>query len=330
MTILASGFHRPLRRLPSTLIGLEVEPRINFFLVNHPQVRRRLYRSSAVPGVQATGSVLLPSIHYRAGMGHRVSSWISAFLLSRKYGVPLVRLPWRDDWDTFLGLDEEPLWTPEHGRVCLLPPVGRQGDLPGEQLFDDLMARNLGRPVTLRLPLDPFSFDQSGAFGELARRYWQRHTRPERGRAVRVSVHVRRGDVTSANGERFRGLEYFERQARAVVGVLDDLSMPWKGLIHSQGSGSELEPLLDAGFQLGGASSEFEDFHEMACSDVLIASPSSFSMTAGMISGGAVLRPRQWYHALPADDRWVGTENDGSLDDEDLRKAVHTVCARIG
>jgi hypothetical protein len=128
--------------------------------------------------------------------------------------------------------------------------------------------------------------------------------------------------------ERFRGLAYFERQLSALSTALNDLSIPWEGVIHTQGSEDESQALLSENVGLSQAKSEFEDFHEMCCSDFLVASPSSFSMTAGMISGGLVMRPREWFHSMPTSDRWVGVDAAGGVDMSELRLAVERVVAR--
>jgi hypothetical protein len=141
-----------------------------------------------------------------------------------------------------------------------------------------------------------------------------------------VSVHVRRGDVTAtANGERFRGLGYFERQWTGVKALLDEFQLPWEGIIHTQGHDAGLRGMLNTGLQLSESGSEYEDFHMMCSSDILIASPSSFSVTAGMISGGVVMRPREWFHTMPSARRWVGVREDGGVDAAALRMAFQAV-----
>ena len=313
----------------TTRIAQELEFKLNWRTLHRgaddapmPETAPDYYGSLPARSPDAEPSYLLPTIHGWAGMGHRVSSWISAYIVSQRLGLVLLHLPWRDSWDSYLGLDHAPRWHAGMGPVRLMP-LARDERYPDDWRRQFHFVEEVARkgPAVFRLGLDQRTFDQSPAFDAVRAGYWRAHTRaPRQTGTLQVSVHVRRGDVHQGMSDRFRPVDYFVNQLKLVTQELQQRQLPFNVTIHSQddlsdvGWPAEVEQDLSA--------DQFQTFDAMARADVLIASPSSYSVTAGMVSEGVVLRPANWFHALPREPRWVGVTPQGTADRQALHAAL--------
>lgn len=266
---------------------------------------------------------LLPTPHPRAGIGHRLSSWISAYSVAQRLDLTLLYRAQDSLWDAEFGLDMDPAWTPGANRghnFFYLPPAEDDEDLSAWNLIEKEVERRRSEMAVFRLAMDHPSYTQDAGGRELARRYWMRHAPPETGGPLLVSVHLRRGDVTAAMAQRHRGLEYFERVLEAVLE--GTRGTPVSLTIHTQGEAPELALPRDCTLVMDVDGDPADTMLLMASSDILITSPSSFSVTAGFLSRGLVLREEPWWHSFPQDDRWLAVLTDGGLPTEACLKKI--------
>ncbi|WP_347059005.1 hypothetical protein ABC795_01290 [Blastococcus sp. HT6-30] len=155
-----------------------------------------------------------------------------------------------------------------------------------------------------------------------------KHEVPAISGPLQVSVHVRRGDVNRGMTARHRDYAYFERCLDAVA--LGAGSTPMVVTIHSQGAAPSISVPSRAKVVSDLDGDPVKTMLAMASSDVLITSPSSFSMTAGFLSKGLVIREEPWWHSFPEGDRWLAVyTRDGLPTRQSLGEIAHEVSARL-
>jgi hypothetical protein len=125
--------------------------------------------------------------------------------------------------------------------------------------------------------------------------------------SVRVSVHVRRGDVSQAMTSRYTNntetLRFMEQVQRDIQNA--NLSRPVTFHIYSEGEKASFDDIVQA----YGSDRVFlhlnEDLkvtiHDMACADVFLMAKSGFSYSAALLSAGQVYYQPFWKPPL---DTW--------------------------
>jgi hypothetical protein len=105
--------------------------------------------------------------------------------------------------------------------------------------------------------------------------------------AVTVAVHIRRGDVSSAeNTHMYTSTERVLQIVSAVKSILNSKSVPHGICVYSQGALEEFDDLRPLGAEFFLDADPIWTIQELVEADILIVAKSYFSYYAGMISDG--------------------------------------------
>jgi hypothetical protein len=131
--------------------------------------------------------------------------------------------------------------------------------------------------------------------------------------ALRVAIHVRRGDVTPAgpHARRFTASETVLRLSQRLDEALGSAGLPYRATLYSQGDPAQFQLLADRGVTIDTRDDPFETFLQLVTADVLVTAKSSFSYLAGLLSRGVVLYEPFWHAPLVG---WVRLSGDGGFD----------------
>jgi hypothetical protein len=170
------------------------------------------------------------------------------------------------------------------------------------------------------------------------------------GRALRVAVHVRRGEQVVLNSARLLPNVYYINVARNVANVLDELRLEYEIELWTEvpiqdfivepdhhGISNRISATMVAGPEMF----RLDDFkvlpnlvhcingraidclRKLATADILVMSRSSFSYVGGILNrNGIVLYHPFWHRALSS---WITVGQDGQFNEVQLRKAVNDV-----
>lgn len=277
------------------------------------------------------GRYLLATAHRTAGIGHALSEYNTGLLMARGFGLEFLHSSLASPWEEFLGFASgytaaEPFWKQGDFELVRLPRVDWKAGDPIEELRSTVDSiRSSGN--LLFVPFDgQNSFVQHTTGSELRKIYWFYKQRSgekvlrEPG-CLNVAVHIRRRNamdmknpsVHDTSGAEYRAryldLEYFEILMQSILTALPEERVVFH--IFSQGTPDGFEPLLRFGdVRLHLDVDQYNTFHNMACADVLITSPSSFSYKAGMLNPGLKLTRYPWWHEVPQDEEWCRIPED--------------------
>jgi hypothetical protein len=120
----------------------------------------------------------------------------------------------------------------------------------------------------------------------------------------KISIHVRRGDVSSSgvNSGRFTEIEVLTGLVEVISKFLSDNSIQYEIDIYSQGSENEFVKFKKFNASLKLNLNEFDTFKGLVNSDILITAKSSFSYTAALLSDALVFYDKFWHGPLKS---WV-------------------------
>jgi len=282
--------------------------------------------SSAPTATIADGPrYLAATAHRTAGIGHVLSEWNTGLIVARELGLQFLHSSVNSPWEEFLGFysgfeNVEKYWSRPDIKIIKLPYIDWKSSNAASALKDQISRIRSPKPILFLLFEGQNSFHQHETGVELRKIYWNYRDRigakllrdPD---AINVSVHIRRRNAmdmknatvhdTTGVGykSRYLDLEYFEQLMEAVNRSLPQRKIVFN--IFSQGDPAHLQSLLrfgDVRFRL--SESEFNTFHNLAASDILITSPSSFSFKAGMLCPGLKLCRHPWWHHIPSDNEW--------------------------
>ncbi len=150
------------------------------------------------------------------------------------------------------------------------------------------------------------------------RQKYARNTRPpqQRGDRLTVAFHVRRGDVSERNPDRFTSNQ-------AVTDQIDQLHRMLASYEHeihvfSEGSEEDFGPIRDrAIMHLNG--DVFECLHGLIHADILVMAKSSFSYTAALLSRGIVIYNPFWHAPL---QQWIPSNQGGYVPEAPFQRAI--------
>lgn len=289
---------------------------------------RLVARLSPAPDAPQGPRYLAATAHRSAGIGHVLSEWNTGLLVARQLGLDFLHSSVNSPWEEFLGFsrgfpDIREFWKKSGVEIIRLPLVDWKNADVAEVLRPAIANIRSPKPLLFMLFDGQNSYRQHTTGPELRKFYWSHPSRTgasilRESDAINVSVHIRRRNAmdmknptvhdTSGAGykSRYLDLEYFEQLMDAVNRAVPNQKVVFN--IFSQGNPADLHSLLrfgDVRFRL--SESEYNTFHNLAASDVLITSPSSFSFKAGMLCGGLKLCRHPWWHEVPSDDEWCPT-----------------------
>lgn len=266
-----------------------------------------------------------------AGIGHQMANWIAGYWFAQQFGLRFAHIPFsssripytRSSWESFLGFGQ--------GEISVEELVNRQGyKLVRLPLFDEKrendleMIRRIIRSYTNRKTVflaeqDQFYEAQYGVMDVIRRKFYGAPVKRgrliyEKDEGIHAAVHVRRGDVTENSSNpniRMRWLDlcYYEEVLRQLLACLPERKIHI--YIFSQGEKEEhalfsafpnVHVCLDMNAQ--------DTFWHLTQADILIISKSSFSYKPALLSFGAVIAPKHFWHGYPESDRWLTVDEE--------------------
>jgi hypothetical protein len=216
-----------------------------------------------------------------------------------------------------------------------------------EYLVDSGATR--GKPGLVRLMLPHGIADQFPDCYEACKRISPFASSHRHGRALRVAVHVRRGEQVVLKSDRLLPNAYYVSVANNVAGVLDALKLEYEIELWTEVPTKEFTVYPnDHGIfdRLAGPARitpemyRLDDFdvlphlvhcindravdclRGLATADILIMSKSSFSYVAAVLNGNGIVMYHPFWHRAPSS--WLTVQPDGQFDRSALSQALTT------
>jgi hypothetical protein len=284
----------------------------------------------------------------QAGIGDQLSTaWSETYMLARENGLRFAHAPFAPnphspqvDWEDFFGLGDGEVRASDvldnrTLKVVYIPPLDLSRPEDNRMLFTivhriyagDRIVFHLGSGLYLRSQLDSSAVMPA----VLREKYWRTRARlPEKSgfeaSEVNLAVHIRRGDLALAEAKKkpewsFRWVpdEFY----LSAVAALRPLVRPGLFKVHVYSDGTEedlkaFREIPDCALHL--TEDPRRAFHQMVLADVLVASPSAFSLSAGRISRNLKLvasdfETEAFRLFIPTTPDWVRIGRDGLLTD---------------
>ena len=161
---------------------------------------------------------------------------------------------------------------------------------------------------------------------ELRRKYYL--NRPRRTtREVSVGVHIRRGDISAGNRQRYISNESVRQTLNLVMAHLDARGTAYRIRIYSQGCLADFTDLVPLGAEFLLDADALRTMQELIEADILLMDMGFFSFYAGVISDGLRLfHPREFSRSgevflptwewmrQPMEEDWILCAPDGTID----------------
>jgi hypothetical protein len=266
----------------------------------------------------------IPNI--RVGIGHTLSEYITGRIWSQKTGLGFAHCQLAEPWESMLHFQGEAPTLRELKKAGIKTfKMPRMSNRPEDVDFDLIRRKwaTIARkePVCFVLGDGQNAHDIAYPSQEL-RQLYRSHPDFEKRLNLRVegkvnvSVHVRRRNqadmlnpsVHDENSEAYKARylegDYFLSLCRIIEEAMGADQVHFN--LFSQGDPaafSEFSELKNLRLCLD--TDQYETFHNLTLSDILIVSPSSFSFKAGMLCPGLKLAKYPWWHEIPDDDEWV-------------------------
>jgi len=326
----------PLRTLPLRL-GLKAASRRNSLNRSRLTALDRKYSVwAAGASVPQTDAFLFAQIHPYPGLGHQMSGWISGLLWARDLGLDYAGgILTQDRRALFAFSLRQPPESSVVPKVVRLFSVNDERDSRSLNVLRGQMHRALDQsrdiPIHFQLALDQARWDQTPAAdvlrsAVLAGPYGNMLREIETQNQPYIALHIRRGDVVegSMGGSTGQSRWVDERWYVDLVHRLQK-SPTLKGMevrAYAQGEPKDFPLLRRQGVTLRVDGDRDTDFVELGGARILVAAPSSFSFTAGLVSRGVVVAKAPWWHRVPDEGRWVNVDSGGDYSNSDLERAL--------
>ena len=204
-----------------------------------------------------------------------------------------------------------------------------------------------GRPVLVRLMLPYGIADRFPDCYEVCKGVSPFAPIPREGRALRIAVHVRRGEQIVLNSERMLPNSYFIQVALNVAHILRGLKLDFQIELYTEVPGKEfvVQPddhgilnRISAPFELHPDMSRIDEFsvlpnlvhrtngrvidciRGLATADVLVMSRSSFSYLGGILNTEGVVLYHPFWHRAPSS--WFTVDTNGRFAEQEFSRAV--------
>ncbi len=170
------------------------------------------------------------------------------------------------------------------------------------------------------------------------------------GGAVRVAIHVRRGELLVLDSERMLPNVYYIEVAQNVARVLDALKMDYQMELHTEVPNKEfivqpnhhgISHRIRTPVTVSPQMCRLDDFsvlpklvfcinetpveclRKLATADILVMSRSSFSYVAAILNRNGIMLHHPFWH--PALSSWITVGRNGQFDRVKLRRAAETL-----
>jgi hypothetical protein len=170
---------------------------------------------------------------------------------------------------------------------------------------------------------------------------------PRDGRALRVAIHVRRGELLVLDSDRMLPNSYYISVAQAIADVLESLGIEYQlevctevpttdlvigpaheGIFDRIGTPAILTPdmcRLDEFSVLRHLTLHLNEraidcLHRLATADILVMSRSSFSYVGGILNRRGIVMYHPFWHRAPSS--WITVDEGGRFDPGRLRATV--------
>jgi len=150
---------------------------------------------------------------------------------------------------------------------------------------------------------------------------------PDPADAIRISIHLRRGDVGASGrfAERFTADDAVLRRIGRLLESLGNERRRVVLRLFSEGRPEDFAAFAAAGAALHLDQDVFETFHHLVNSEVVVLAKSSFSYLAGLIGGGLCLYEPFRHPRLPG---WLDFRTVDSMRSNEIAAAVKQVLRR--
>ena len=306
------------------LLGLSVRADKTYF-VDRLDRALRTGRLSANVGILATGK--------NDGAGSQAQAAMSALCFARAHGAAYVHRPfttvehaefampdWVKAWEDYfnLGAGERLLGADEMPVV----PIDRFAAATGRQRCV-IEAEHYLRYCNK----DPDAWER--VMPELRRKFWlNKQPRARQDGALRVAVHMRRGDVSAGNkkvARNFTPNTTFVNTLTRLRSLLASMGQALQIEVFSQGDPKMFADLAALGAELRLDAPALDTHRGLVEADILVMSKGAFSYTAALLNEGVVLYDPQKYRAL---QDWVVRAPDGSFDEADASARLAALFTR--
>ena len=141
-------------------------------------------------------------------------------------------------------------------------------------------------------------------------------SRTQLGDALKIAVHVRRGDVSKhLTRHRFLSNDNIVSTLSRLSGILDRMALPYEISIYTNGTAEECQDLVVGNSKLVLGMGAIETFGKLIASDVLVTANSSFSFLAGLVQRAVVLYEPQIHRPLP---NWIPIDADRKFSEQNF------------
>ena len=280
----------------------------------------------------------------RAGIGHTLSEYITGRIWAHKTGVSYAHCQLVEPWESILYFQgDAPTLRELKKRGIKTYKMPRHPSDPKKLDYKEIKAKwaSLAKEeaVCFILGDGQNAYDIAYPSQEL-RQLYRSHPDFEKRLDVReknkinISVHIRRRnqadmlnpsvhDVnSSAYRARYLESDYFLSLCQIIEEVLGADEVQFN--LFSQGdleAFSEFKVLKSLRFCL--ETDQYETFHNLTLSDILIVSPSSFSFKAGMLCPGLKFAKYPWWHEVPDNEEWIRVGEDPLSEKARLSQHLH-------
>lgn len=271
-----------------------------------------------------------------AGIGHQMANWIAGLWWSKQFGLKFAHIGFSTDkWEKFLGFGEGEITVSElkkAGWKIRRIPLFNENRPETISIIKGIMSSYGGKKVVFLCEQDQFYKDQHGVMEEIQQKFYRAPARKNDHliydkNNINIAIHVRRGDIMADPSNpnlamRYLSNDYFEKVLAQVYSRFSaGQAKPIHIYFFSQGTPEDYPefskyPNLHWCMEMGAQDS----FLHMVYADVLITSKSSFSYKPALLNRGIKVCPRDFWHGYPNAPGWVMAENDGLINESELKK----------
>jgi hypothetical protein len=158
----------------------------------------------------------------------------------------------------------------------------------------------------------------SAILPELKRKYWLNKTPRTRG-PLTICLHIRRGDVTSADDWMWTSTSVIARTVSCLKSILECHSLSYRMRAFSQGEHADFIELSSLGVELCLDADPVWTMQELVEADILITAKSTFSYMAALLSDGIIMSEADPYPPL---DSWLVRRPNGDFDEQSFQRQL--------